>query len=257
MPSKVALITGSSAGLGAAIAKTLSHDYRIVVNYHSRHEKAQEVILECAKETPLSAGLLDTSDPRFHAVQADLSSKKDIEKLFQETLNIMGRLDVVVSNVGWTRLVNFHDLEQNMSDDDWDKCFTMNVKSHLWLLHHARPYLEATTEGGSFLAVASLAGVVPSGSSIAYSVTKAAEIHLLKCLASVCGPRIRCNSISPGLMMSEWGQQFPESAVKAISEKAALKRLASLEDVAEMARTMVSSNSLMGQNIIIDCGIAI
>ena len=257
MPGKVALITGSSAGLGAAIAKALSRDYRIVINYNSRREKAEEVIRLCTEETTLSAGSSDTSDPQFHIIQADLSSKTDIEKLVQETVNVMGRLDVVVSNVGWTRIVNFHDLEQNTNDEDWDKCFTMNVKSHFWLLHRAKRHLEASPEGGSFLAVASLAGVVPSGSSIAYSVTKAAEIHLLKCLATVCGPKIQCNSISPGLVMSEWGQQFPESVVKDISEKAALKRLTTLEDVAEMVRTMVSSESLTGKNIIMDCGIVI
>lgn len=257
MPHKVALITGSSSGLGAAIAKALSRDYRVVVNYHSRLEKAQEVIRECTGEAPLPTRPSDATDPRFHIVQADLSKKTDVEKLIQETLKVMGRLDVVVSNVGWTRMVNFRDLEQNVNDEDWDKCFTMNVKSHLWLLHGTKPHLEANPDGGSFLAVASIAGMVPSGSSIAYCVTKAAEIHLLKCLASVCGPKIQCNSISPGLMMSEWGQQFPESTVKAISERSPLKRLTTLEDVAELVRTTVLSKSLTGQNIVIDCGLSI
>ncbi|KAL5324559.1 hypothetical protein ACEPPN_009105 [Leptodophora sp. 'Broadleaf-Isolate-01'] len=253
MSSKVALVTGSSAGLGAAIAKALSHDYRVVVNYHSRPEKAQEVIRGFGEG---EIGSSDTSEPRFHAIQADLSNKTDVQKLVQEIIKVMGRLDVVVSNVGWTRIVNFFDLEQNVNDEDWDKCFAMNVKSHLWLLHAAKPHLEANEQGGSFLSIASLAGVVPSGSSMAYSVTKAAEIHLLKCLATVCGPKIQCNSVSPGMLMTEWGQQFPGFAVKAVTEKAALKRISTVEDVAELVRTIVLNKSLTGQNVVIDCGIA-
>ena len=253
MASKVALVTASSAGLGAAIAKALSRNYRVVVNYFSHPEKAQEVIRECM-EAPTDT---QATGRRFHVVQADLSNRSEVQKLVEETVKIMGRLDVVVSNVGWTRMVDFSDLEQNVNDEDWDKCFTMNVKSHLWLLHSAKTYLEANHDGGSFLAVASLAGVVPSGSSIAYSVTKAAEIHLVKCMASVSGPKIRCNSVSPGLLMTDWGQRFPESAVKSISGRAALKGIPSIGDVADLVSTMVMSQSLTGQNVVIDCGIAI
>ena len=122
----------------------------------------------------------------------------------KETVDKMGRLDVVVSNNGWTRLTNFFDLEQQVNEEDWDRCFNANVKSHLWLLYAAKPYLEKAEGGGSFITVASLAGVRPSGSSLPYSVTKAAEIHLTKGLAMICGKSIRCNSVSPGLMMTEW-----------------------------------------------------
>jgi NAD(P)-dependent dehydrogenase (short-subunit alcohol dehydrogenase family) len=168
----------------------------------------------------------------------------------------MGRLDMVVSNAGWTRMVNFFDLEQNINED-WDKCFNFNVKAHLWLFHAARPHLEANTEGGSFLTVASLAGVRPSGSSLPYSVTKAAEIHLTKGLATICGPKLRINSVSPGLMMTGWGQKFPEAKVKAATEKGVLKSLATGEDVADQVKTIVISKSMTWQNIVLDCGIAI
>ena len=167
----------------------------------------------------------------------------------------MGRLDVVVSNAGWTRMVNFFDLEQNVDEEDWEKCFNFNVKAHLWLLHAAKPHLEAS--GGSFLKVASVVGVVPGGSSLAYSVTKAAEIHLMQGLAIICGPSIRCNSVSPGLMMTEWGHKFPEAKVKATRERGVLKNLATVEDVADQIRTIVMSKSMTGQNVVMDCGIAI
>ena len=133
----------------------------------------------------------------------------------------------------------------------------MNVKSHLWLLYAAKPHLEASEDGGSFITVASLAGVRPSGSSLPYSVTKAAQIHLMKGLSVICGPKIRCNTISPGLMMTEWGQKFPEKSVKAVTERGALKRLAEPDDVAEQVKTMALSKSMTGQNVVVDCGIAI
>ncbi|KAK5449681.1 hypothetical protein LTS15_008756 [Exophiala xenobiotica] len=265
MTAKVALVTASSAGLGAATVKALAPYFRVVVNYNSRAEKAQEVINQASAIKPLTYSDTDNDkqqQPRFHAIKADISSRSEIQRLVAETVDVMGRLDVVVSNAGWTRLTNFFDIDQQVNEDDWDKCFNLNVKAHLWLLYAAKDHLEKAADeeggiGGAFVTVASLAGVRPSGSSLPYSVTKAAEIHLTKGLAIICGKKIRCNSVSPGLMMTEWGNKFPETKVKATTEKSALKSTASPEDVAEQIRTLVLSKSITGQNIVMDCGIAI
>jgi NAD(P)-dependent dehydrogenase (short-subunit alcohol dehydrogenase family) len=262
MTTPVALITASSAGLGAAVAKALCPHYRVVVNYLSRPEKAAEVVKECEaipalRPPPSPPPPPCPPQPRFHTVQADLSQRSDIQRLVTETVATMGRLDVVVSNGGWTRLTDFADLDQNVHEPDWDRCFTMNVKAHLWLFHAARPHLAANDGGGSFLTVASVAGVRPSGSSLAYSVTKAAAIHLTKALATIAGPQIRCNSISPGLMMTEWGRRFPDAAIQAATRKAVLKRLAAVDDVAHHVRAIVMSNSITGQNVVVDGGVAI
>jgi NAD(P)-dependent dehydrogenase (short-subunit alcohol dehydrogenase family) len=254
MTAKVALITASSAGLGAQCVRALAPNFRIVINYFSRPEKAQTIISE-AESIPPSYTL--SSGARFHAIRADISQKSEIQRLVTETVETMGRLDVVISNAGWTRITDFFDLEQQLNEDDWDRCFHANVKAHLWLFYAAKSHLEANPDGGSFISVASLAGVRPSGSSLPYAVTKAATIHLTKGLALICGPNIRCNSVSPGLMMTEWGQRFPEAKVKETMEKGALKRLANVEDVAELVSTIALSQSITGQNVIIDGGIAI
>jgi NAD(P)-dependent dehydrogenase (short-subunit alcohol dehydrogenase family) len=102
--------------------------------------------------------------PRFIAIRADLSVREDIVYLVEEAIKTMGKLDVVFSNGGWTAIRDFGDLEDNVNEDDWDKCFNMNVKSHLWLMHAARKWLDATE--GAFITTASLAGVKPSGSSL-------------------------------------------------------------------------------------------
>lgn len=258
MDTKVALVTASSAGLGAAIAKSLSPSFRVVINYFSRPEKAAEVVKECeALSSFTNPPDSVPPSPQFCTVQADVSKRSDVQRLVKETINTMGRLDVVVSNAGWTRLTDFTNLDEQLIEEDWDRCFNLNVKSHLWILAAARPYLEATEDGGSFITVASLAGVRPSGSSLPYSVTKAAQIHLMKGLALICGPKIRCNAVSPGLMLTEWGQRFSEEKIKAAAEKGMLKSLATVEDVAEQVRTLATNRSMTGQNVILDCGIAV
>lgn len=159
-----------------------------------------------------------------------------------------------------------------MLEEDWDRCFLYNVKSHLWLLHAAKPYLEESE--GAFVTTASVAGVKPSGSSLPYAVTKAAAIHLSKALAVICAPKIRCNSVSPGLLMTEWGMKFPEEKREAAREATKLKRFATVEvsfvpackspfwkfvadgeqDVAEQVRLLAVSKSMTGQNVVIDSG---
>lgn len=156
-----------------------------------------------------------------------MSEKSAVQGLVRETLSTMGRLDVVVSNVGWTRMTNFTNLDEGTIDEDWDKCFVYNVKTHLWLMHAVRSALDESE--GCFISTASVAGVKPSGSSLPYAVTKAAQIHLAKSLAVICSPRIRVNSVSPGMMLTEWGMNFPESKRAAAINNTKLKRLATVE----------------------------
>ncbi|KAK1918941.1 hypothetical protein P3342_001070 [Pyrenophora teres f. teres] len=198
--TKVALITASSAGLGAQIARAFAPDYRVVINYASNSARATTLLDELSAIPGPSS---NATTPRFHLIQADMSSKPSVQALVSETIEKMGRLDVVVSNAGWTRITTFSDIEQQVNDDDWDKCFTLNVKTHMWLAYATKDALAATE--GAFITTASVAGVKPSGSSVPYAVTKAAQIHLAKSLAVILAPKIRVNSISPGLLMTEWG----------------------------------------------------
>lgn len=181
-----------------------------------------------------------------------MSSKPSVENLVKETLDKFGRLDVVVSNAGWTRMTTFTDIEQQVNEEDWDRCFVMNVKTHLWLAYAAKNAL-AETEG-TFISTASVAGVKPSGSSVPYAVTKAAQIHLMKSLAVILAPKIRCNSISPGMLLTEWGLKFPEAKRNAAINNTKLKRLATVEDCADQVRVLALSRSITGQNISIDGG---
>jgi NAD(P)-dependent dehydrogenase (short-subunit alcohol dehydrogenase family) len=273
---KVALITAGTAGLGAQVARVLAPDFRVVrlspslcphprnsmltihlfpqvINYANNTTRADALLTELSSIRP-SPSDPDPPSPRFHSIRADVSSKPAVESLVAETLSTMGRLDVVISNHGWTRLTNFLALDEGLDDADWDRCFTFNVKSHLWLMAACRAELDARE--GAFVTTASVAGVKPSGSSLPYAVTKAAQIHLAKSLAVICSPRVRVNSVSPGLMLTEWGMQFPEAKREASRNNTKLKRLATVEDVAMQIRTLVLSRSVTGQNLLVDGGLA-
>jgi NAD(P)-dependent dehydrogenase (short-subunit alcohol dehydrogenase family) len=217
---KVALITGASRGVGAAVARALAAqgDTRVVVNYHSNASAANQLVDELHKMRPaISNGGSGDSKPWFIAIRADTSNREQMTSLVQQTINQMGRLDIVVSNVGWTRMTDFMNLDDADDEADWDRCFDVNVKSHFRLFRACQPHLEQSE--GVFIATASVAGVKPSGSSLVcyfhdckrrsvltgekpYAVTKAALIHLVKSLAIIAGPKIRVNSVAPGVLMT-------------------------------------------------------
>jgi len=253
-PPLVALITAGTAGLGATTARLFAKNgIRVVVNYASNVERAQSLVKELQSISTVASG--DANRVDYHAIQADLSKRADIGRLVEDSVDAMGRLDIVFSNGGWTRLRDINDLEDNVDEEDWDLCFNMNVKSHLWLMHAAKKYLDETE--GAFITTASLAGVKFSGSSMAYAVTKAAQIHLVKGLAIAASPRIRVNSVAPGLMLTEWGLKFPPEKQEEMKQRTKLKRLATVEDVAEQVLCFARSRSVTGVNAVIDGGMAL
>ncbi len=176
----VALVTAGSAGLGAATARLFAKSgIRCVVNYHSNGGRAAALVQELEASSAVAGGQQD-GRADFCAVQADLASRDDVVRLVETAVAAMGRLDVVFSNGGWTRLRNFADLDDNMVEADWDRCFAMNVKPHLWLMHAAKPHLEAAD--GVFITTASTAGTTPGGSSL---------VRVCVCVCGVCLLRAR------------------------------------------------------------------
>ncbi|KAK0630020.1 hypothetical protein B0T17DRAFT_589640 [Bombardia bombarda] len=247
----VALITAGTAGLGAATARLFAKNgFRVVVNYSSNRDRADSLVDELESISTLTKS---SEKPDYQAIQADLSKRDDILRLVSDTVASMGRLDVVFSNGGWTRYRGMAGLDDNVDEEDWDRCFNMNVKSHLWLMHAAKSHLDESE--GAFITTASLAGLRVGGSSLAYSVTKAAQIHLAKGLALLAAPKIRVNTVSPGLMLTEWGLKFPVEKQEEARDRTPLKRLATVEDVAEQVLCFVKSKSVTGANAVIDGGL--
>lgn len=161
--SPVALVTAGSAGLGAATVRLLAQNgYRVAVNYSNNEERANKLIAELKASYSPSQDKAD-----FITIRADVGNREELVKIVDETINAFGRLDVVFSNAGWTRFRDINNLDDNVEEEDWDRCFNMNVKSHLFLLHAAKKYLEEAD--GVFITTSSLAGVKVSGSSLVLS----------------------------------------------------------------------------------------
>jgi NAD(P)-dependent dehydrogenase (short-subunit alcohol dehydrogenase family) len=88
--------------------------------------------------------------------------------------------------------------------DDWDTCFAVNVKAPFFTIRAALPTFNANPDGGAFILTSSIAGKIVGGSSLPYSVTKAAQLHLMRGLAAKQGPKVRVNAVLPGLLLTEW-----------------------------------------------------
>ena len=189
--SRVALVTAGSNGVGAAIAKTLAleSNMSVVINFNSNSERA-EALVKHLDETAAGnnfGGM--SSKPRFAAIQADMGKQEDISRLVDETVALRGRLDVVISNAGWTRITDFANLEE-ADEESWDRCFNMNVKSHFFLFKRCKEYLDESS--GAFIATASVAGVLPSGSSLVSQLPS----KMPKFSAKVWMPALFCNKSS-------------------------------------------------------------
>lgn len=145
----------------ASVARALaSESMQVVVNYSANYERANNLVKDLSRSFPASA---NDHEKRFTYIKADLEKRAEVVRLLEETVAIMGRPDVVVSNRGWTKFSNFADLDAGVEEADRDRCLHFNVKSHLFLIHAAKEYLDETE--GAFITTASLAGVKPSGSS--------------------------------------------------------------------------------------------
>ncbi|KAI1178761.1 short chain dehydrogenase [Nemania sp. FL0916] len=252
--SPVILVTAGSAGLGAAAVRLFAQNgYRVAINYSNNAERAEQLLAELPGLSPLPTTTdSNSNNDNFAVIKADLGSRDAINALVEETIRRFGRLDVLFSNGGWTRVRGLASLEDNCHEDEWDQAFNMNVKAVLWLMQAARKYLDEAQ--GAFIVTSSIAGVVHSGSSLAYSITKAAQLHLVKALAVMAAPNIRVNSVSPGLMLTEWAERFTEEQKDEHRQKTLLKRVITLEDVAEQVFTFAKSKSTTGVNVVMDSG---
>ncbi|CAK7232000.1 hypothetical protein SCUCBS95973_008113 [Sporothrix curviconia] len=249
----VALVTAGSAGLGAATALHFARNgYHVIINYCNNEARAESTLaaVNAAWDEVRRGTSYDTKKNAI--IRADLEQRHDVERLVREAYAVYGRLDVIFSNGGWTQFRDTERLCDNGFDADWDRAFTANVKSHMWLLHAAEAYL--AEHDGAFITTASMAGVCGMGSSLAYSAAKAAQIHMVKGLAAMVAPRIRVNSVSPGLLETEWAERFSAQQKAELLNKTKLKRFVTVVDVAEQVLALSRNRGMTGVNVVMDAG---
>ena len=181
---KVALVTGSSSGIGAAIARGLAgRGAKVVVNSTSSVAAGERV-----------AGEL----PDASYVQADMADPDHAARLVATAVERYGRLDILVNNAGTTEIIPHHDLDA-ATFEVWERIMRVNVLGTWNVIRAAVPHLRATGDG-VIVNITSLAGVRPTGSSIPYATSKAALNHLTLLLANALGPDVRVNAVAPGLI---------------------------------------------------------
>ena len=234
---KVAIVTGSSSGIGAETARRLSAaGASVVVNSSSSVEAGQSVA--------------DSLPGESIYVRADISDQDQCRALIGSTIDAYGRLDILVNNAGWTTQVPHHDLEA-LTDEIFRRTFEVNVFGTWWLTKAAMPWLKSSDDP-NIVNITSIAGVRPTGSSVAYSMTKAALNQLTVLLAKSCGP-VRVNAVAPGLVDTPWTADWT-AIHEAVAKAAPLRRSATPEDCAEAVMGLVRNRYITGQVLVVDGG---
>ncbi|MFZ0959952.1 MAG: glucose 1-dehydrogenase [Terriglobia bacterium] len=244
LAGKVAVVTGASKGIGASIAKHLGAEgAAVVVNYSTSKEGADRVVREIASQ-----------GGKAIAVQADVSQKPEIGKLFAETTKAFGRLDILVNNAG---IYQFSPLE-GITEEDFYKQFDLNVLGLILTSQEAAKHF--SPEGGSIVNISSVVSTLNPPNGSVYSATKAAVDSVTQSLAKELGPRkIRVNAINPGMVQTEgWhAAGFAESDMrKQVEAQTPLGRIGVPEDIAPAAVFFASSDSawITGETLLIAGG---
>ncbi len=244
LTGKVAIVTGASKGIGAAIAKGLAAaGASVVVNYASSREGADQVVAEIAGK-----------GGKAIALEADISKAADVQRLFDETKNAFGSLDVLVNNAGVYR---FAPLEE-VTEDEFHREFNINVLGVLLASREAMKHFGP--DGGSVINISSIASMSPTPTAVVYSATKGAVDTITRVLAKELGPKkIRVNAINPGGVETEglhgmgiMGSDFEKQMVA----RTPLGRLGQPNDIASVAVFLASAASgwMTGETIAVGGG---
>ena len=249
MEQRVAIITGAGSGIGAATARQLAaRGWRIVVNYRANREPAEAVAAECRQ-----------AGGEAVAVQADVSDDAACKALVQAALDKFGRVDALMNNAGETKVAPAADLDA-LSGDDFMRLYRNNVVSVYQMTRAAAAALKASGNG-SVVNIGSRAAVTGGGTSTAYAATKAAVHTLTKSLARVLGPEVRVNCVAPGFVDTGWhvrgrGQEHADKAKAGMIAKAALKKVVTADEMAEMCVLLLSGATAMtGEVVFMDGGV--
>jgi len=244
LDGKVAIVTGSSKGIGAAIAKHLAAEgAAVVVNYSSSKRGAEGVVDEITKQ-----------EGRAIAVRGDVSKKADVQRVFAETKKAFGRVDILVNNAG---IYEFLPLE-NVTETHFHKQFDVNVLGLLFASQEAVKHFGQ--EGGSIINISSSASMSAPAMASVYSATKAAVDTITKSLAKELGPRnIRVNVVNPGMVETEGlhaGGFVGSDFQKSFQEKSPLGRIGQPDDVAPAVVFLASPDArwITGETLVVSGG---
>lgn len=243
LKNKTAIITGSSRGLGKAIAKLLAlNGANVIINYSSNKIQADEVVSEIIQ-----------SGGQAHAIQADISSPVEITKLFDQTIEKYGKIDIVINNAG----IMITKFTKNTSEEDFDRTFSINTKSVFFSMKEAATKM---AENGRIINISSSVTRVMFPTYGVYSASKAAVEQMTKVFAKEIGSRgITANTISPGPINTElFLQGKTEEVIQRIASLTAFNRIGETYDIIPVILFLSSDESqwITGQNFGVNGGMA-
>lgn len=240
LAARVAIVTGSSSGIGEQTARRLS-------------ALGATVVVNSASSVDAGTAVAESLPGESIYVRADISKLDEVEALVEQTIATFGRLDYLVNNAGWTTSVAHDDLDA-LTDEIFRKTFEVNVFGTWSLTKLAIPHLRRSDDP-CIVNITSIAGIRPVGSSMAYSMTKAALNQMTRLLAKSYGP-IRVNAVAPGLVAtpwtSDWGAQH-----KAVASIAPIPRSATPDDCAEAVLALIRNKYTTGEVFVVDGGLTL
>jgi 3-oxoacyl-[acyl-carrier protein] reductase len=247
---KVVLVTGSSSGLGAAIAIGAARRgaKAVIVNY-----------ARSAKEAEATADEIRKSGADVLVVQGDVGEDADCKKITEAAAKF-GKIDALANNAGITKIAPHHADLDALSKEDFQRVYAVNTIGPFQMVRAARALLEASGKA-SVLMTSSIAGVTGIGSSVAYAASKGALNTMTLSLARALAPKIRVNAICPGFIDTPWftkgiGEQATAALRENIIKNTPLKAASTAEDVADPALFLLSdaSRHITGETLLIDAG---
>ena len=243
--NRVALVTGASRGIGAAIARVLADDgYAVAVNYAHSSDLAEGIAAE-----------IIASGGSALAVQADVSDADAVAAMFSTVTAELGPVTVLVNNAGITQ----DGLLLRMGVDQWDEVLSTNLRSvYLCTKTALKPMLRARS--GRIISVSSISGIAGNPGQSNYAASKAGVIGFTKSIAKEVGSRgITVNAVAPGFIATDMTDALGEAVTEGVTRQISLGRLGQPEEVASVVRYLASEDAsyITGQTIVVDGGLAL
>lgn len=249
LQNRVAIITGSSSGVGAATAKQLAaQGCHVVINYNSNAAGAEAVAEQC---TALGVESL--------IVGGSVAEDSQCQAMAAAAIDKWGRIDILVNNAGTTKFVEHADLD-GLNEADFQRIYGVNVIGSYQMIRAVSGQMQSQEEGGAVVNVASTAAITGIGSSVAYAASKGAMVTMTLSLARALGPKLRINAVCPGFIEGDWlregfGDKKYEELMAFHRENSPLGVTATPETVADAIVHFITGPQVVtGETLIVDGG---
>lgn len=240
---KVVIVTGASRGIGREIAKQLAKSkMKIIANYNQSEQEAKELKKELEKE-----GI------QIDIIRADITKRKEVQKLIQFTIEKYKKIDVLINNAG----ISEYKIFTEETDEDWNKIINTNLYSAFIMSQEVLPNMIHQKQG-CIINISSIWGITGASLEVLYSISKAGMNGMTKALAKELGPsNIRVNAIAPGIIETKMNNKFSKEELEQIKEEIPLERIGKTQDIAKCVKWLIEDNYTTGQIISVNGGWAI